>query len=191
MLQRLQFRSLPLRQKLRIKSSIPPICSPRISPSPPSQRFLSSRGNFLPPRRPNRHTRYDPEEARKAKPLFTNEQLYNIGRSNTTKWVIVLSAGGAVIFYYTHLEEVPVSGRKRFMCYDDASVERDGARLYQQIMQEAVNAGALLPPSDRRSRMVNRVMKRLIPASGLENVDWEVHVINSPGKCTSSSFQLS
>ena len=30
--------------------------------------------------------------------------------------------------------------------------------------------------------MVRRVMDRLIMASGLEHVAWEVHVIDSPGK---------
>jgi hypothetical protein len=53
--------------------------------------------------------------------------------------------------------------------------------MYRMIMQEAGQAGALLPEWDKRSRMVHRVMERLIPASGLENVSWEVHVIESHG----------
>jgi hypothetical protein len=53
--------------------------------------------------------------------------------------------------------------------------------MYRMIMQEAIQAGALLPEWDKRSRMVNRVMERLIPASGLEDVSWEVHVIESDG----------
>jgi hypothetical protein len=68
-------------------------------------------------------------------------------------------------------------------------VEREGQRMYRQVMQEAIQQGALLPASDRRSKMVQRVMSRLIPASGLWNKDWEVHVIESNGK-TSSLFPI-
>lgn len=74
-----------------------------------------------------------------------------------------------------------MSGRRRFNCYSDASVEAEGQRMYQMVMQES--RGAILPDWDPRVRMVNRVMSRLIPASGLEHVDWEVHVISSPGEC--------
>ena len=57
--------------------------------------------------------------------------------------------------------------------------------MYRMIMQEATQAGALLPEWDQRSRMVQRVMDRLIPASGLENQRWEVHVLESDGMCYS------
>jgi hypothetical protein len=82
-----------------------------------------------------------------------------------------------------NLEEVPISGRRRFNCFSDAAVERDAEMMYNMIMQEAHQAGALLPEWDGRSRMVQRVMDRLIPASGLENQKWEVHVIESDGMC--------
>lgn len=72
-----------------------------------------------------------------------------------------------------------MSGRRRFNCYSDATVEAEGRRMYQMIMQE--NARSILPDWDRRTKMVHRVMEKLIPASGLEHVDWEVHVIDSPG----------
>lgn len=53
--------------------------------------------------------------------------------------------------------------------------------MYQKVMADAMRNGTILPKSDRRSRMVDRVMARLISAGGLEHVTWEVHVINSPG----------
>lgn len=71
-----------------------------------------------------------------------------------------------------------MSGRKRFNCYSEDSVEQEGQMMYQKIMQET--QGAILPSWDSRTRMVERVMNRLIPASGLEHVNWEVYVINSP-----------
>jgi hypothetical protein len=92
---------------------------------------------------------------------------------------------GGTVFYFTHIEEVPVSGRRRFMCYSEGKVENEGMTLYRQIMQQ--NANAILPVWDKRVRMVNRVMEKLIPASGLEHVNWEVHVIDSPGNLTELS----
>lgn len=138
-------------------------------PPPPPQR--------QPPRR--HHLRYDVEEARRAKPLFTNEQISGAVRSPKLKWIAVIAVGSGTIFYFSNLETVPVSGRKRFNCYSDATLEAEGARAYRMILQE--HARSILPEWDRRTKLVKKVMARLIPASGLEHVDWEVHVISSNG----------
>jgi metalloendopeptidase OMA1, mitochondrial len=74
-----------------------------------------------------------------------------------------------VVFYVSNLETVPVSGRRRFNCYSEESVEREGEMMYRMIMQD--NRDAILPAWDPRTRMVERVMAKLIPASGLENVN--------------------
>ncbi|KAL1628177.1 metalloendopeptidase [Diplodia seriata] len=50
--------------------------------------------------------------------------------------------------------------------------------MYAQVLQEY--HGQILPAWDRRVQMVQRVLDRLIPASGLDNEQWEVHVIDSP-----------
>ncbi len=62
-----------------------------------------------------------------------------------------------------------MSGRRRFNCYSEETVEAEGQRMYRMIMDESQNA--LLPAWDPRSRMVERVMAKLIPASGLEDVN--------------------
>lgn len=93
--------------------------------------------------------------------------------------VVVIVGGG--IFYVSNLEEVPVSGRRRFNCYSDASVEADGLKYYNMVMDDARKYGALLSSDDPRARMVHRVMDRLIPESGLEGAQWEVNVLESPG----------
>lgn len=83
-------------------------------------------------------------------------------------------------FYYTHIEEVPVSGRKRFMFYDEKTLENEAYSLYKNIILE--NRNAILPSWTPQHRMVSRVMDRLIQGGNLEHVDWEVHVINSEGE---------
>jgi hypothetical protein len=88
---------------------------------------------------------------------------------------------GGVAFYFTHIEEVPVSGRRRFNCYSDEAIEQDGANVYKMIMQDAMKDGTIVPSWDPRAKQVERVMRKLIPQSGLEDAAWEVHVLESRG----------
>ncbi|RFU32312.1 hypothetical protein B7463_g4037, partial [Scytalidium lignicola] len=134
-----------------------------------------------PPQRPSPRiiTRYDPIQARNARPLLTVDQILDATQSQSFKWLVIISCGSAVVFYCANLEVVPVSGRRRFNCYSEQSVEKEGEMMYKKIMSEY--QGAFLPSFDPRSKMVRRVMSRLIPANDLEHVDWEVHVIDSPG----------
>ncbi|KAL3424239.1 peptidase family M48 [Phlyctema vagabunda] len=145
--------------------------------------------NFSSPSPPPRPTprrraalRYDVQRASGAKPLITPEQLRNTIRSPQGAGIIILVVGSGLVFYVSNLETVPISGRRRFNCYSEESVEAEGLALFRKILQSAIDQNALLPASDRRSRAVARVMERLITASGLDHVDWEVHVIHSPEK---------
>ena len=148
------------------------------------QRFQSNqpRGPF--PNRPHRvkHTRFDPSQIQHARPLFNSDRLFAKIKHRNTKWLLVLGIGGGAVFYVTHIEEVPVSGRKRFMCFSEESVEKEAGFAYQKIMNDAQRQGSILPEWDDRSRMVKRVMDRLISAGKLEHVNFEVNVLSSPGK---------
>jgi hypothetical protein len=141
-------------------------------PPPPPPPFPSRQGHGYNPRY---RTKFDPDTARHAKPLLTSEQIFN----QRTGIIAVVITGGSIIFYVTHLEDVPVSGRTRFICYSDKSVEEEGRLAYRHVMSDYRHA--ILPEYDARTRQVQRVMNRLIPASGMENVEWEVFVIDSPG----------
>jgi metalloendopeptidase OMA1, mitochondrial len=83
--------------------------------------------------------------------------------------IAVVLFGGGVYFYVSNLETVLVSGRTRFNCCSEERVEKEGKMLYRMIMQQDMNA--ILPAWDPRTMMVERVMTKLIPASGLEHVD--------------------
>ena len=86
-----------------------------------------------------------------------------------------LSIGG---IYYYNLEQVPISGRRRFNCISPAREEAMAKSQYQGIMQ--AYGREILPPSHPDSKMVNKVLQRLIPAAGLEGQNWEVKVIDDP-----------
>lgn len=83
--------------------------------------------------------------------------------------IAVVLFGGGVYYYVSHLETVPVSGRRRFNCYSEERVEKEGKMMYRMIMQQ--DKDAILPAWDPRARMVERVMTKLIRASGLDHVD--------------------
>ncbi|PMD44621.1 hypothetical protein L207DRAFT_630927 [Hyaloscypha variabilis F] len=163
------FRALPR----TIPRPLPRTPFPRVfqEPTPLIVRRFASRGPRI------KHYRYNPEEVQRAKPLLTGEQIRNGFRHPGTKVLAVVVLGGGIYFYVSHLETVPVSGRRRFNCYSEDRVEEEGKMMYNMIMQQ--DRDAILPAWDPRTRMVQRVMNKLIPASGLEHVNWEVHVIES------------
>lgn len=82
------------------------------------------------------------------------------------------------MFYYVNLERVPISNRLRFNCVPATFEEQQGKQALQQIVQEY--QGKVLPSYHPDSKIVNKVLKRLIPASGMENLEWEVNVIDDP-----------
>ncbi|CCX16186.1 peptidase family M48-domain-containing protein [Pyronema domesticum] len=111
-----------------------------------------------------------------------NYQRFNNRRPFTQLWgnpnfkkVVGVGTAGAVTFYVYNLETVPVSGRRRF---NVVSIESE-MQLSQQMYEETVRQfhGRILPPNHPTTRRVRRVLERLIPASGLQDLDWEVNVI--------------
>lgn len=88
-----------------------------------------------------------------------------------------LGVGGG-FFYYQNLETVPITGRRRFNCVSPAMEKQLSAGGYQQVVQEF--RGRILPDNHPYTKLVRRVMKRLIPVSGLEGERWEVRVIDDP-----------
>lgn len=55
-----------------------------------------------------------------------------------------------------------------------------GQEMYKQTMQEYGNK--IMPPYTKEHQMVQRVLNRLVPHSGLEGEAWEVHVIDDNEK---------
>ena len=77
---------------------------------------------------------------------------------------------------------VQVSGRRRFNIVSASAEQQSGQEMYQQIIQEY--QGRILSPSHPQHKLVQRVLNRLIPHSGLpaETNNWEVHVIKDEQK---------
>ncbi|KAI0114494.1 peptidase family M48-domain-containing protein [Nemania sp. FL0031] len=160
---------------------------PPLRTIPPQRAFSNAvprQNNWRDPRHQDPH-----EQLRRAKPLFTSEGFSRFLRSPSLHTVVVLSAGGAVAFYFMNIQTVPVSGRQRFNCYSEAKVKQVGEAQAKRIEYEVERSGGrFLSDWDGRTRLVKKVMRRLIPVSGMEDEEWEVRVIDDPS--TVNAFVL-
>jgi len=95
--------------------------------------------------------------------------------------VIIIAIAGALIFYFSNLETVPISGRTRFNVYGADTVREAGEMQYRAVLYDIERAGAkVLPGWDPRTVRVKRVMRKLIPFSGMADEKWEIFVIEDP-----------
>lgn len=97
--------------------------------------------------------------------------------SQSPNFYYQVGGGGLAIgsVYVYNLEDVPVSGRRRFNFIRPEWEKSFGEEMYNQAIQE--NRGKILSEWDPRTRMVQRVLDRLIPSSGIDGEQWEVHVV--------------
>ncbi|KAK4225901.1 peptidase family M48-domain-containing protein [Podospora fimiseda] len=139
-------------------------------PPPPTQHKPPPRD----PRNPYGYIPYNNEHyirLQAAEPLPTPSTI-----SITT--VIFFSSISALIFYFSNLETVPVSGRTRFNVYSrDRTIEISQMQYKRIIASLHDQGGRILPDWDYRTQLVKRVMRRLIPKSGLTDQEWEILVI--------------
>ncbi|KAL5604912.1 uncharacterized protein BROUX77_005098 [Berkeleyomyces rouxiae] len=158
----------------------PPMNPNQRPEDPPEEEYISPRQRF------EMMHRY---RLSQAKPLFTYERAKSTAKSPVTWSFVACCAGAAVVFYAANTQTVPVSGRRRFNCYGDgggAIVDQQVKRIEYEVESQG---GSFLPEWDPRTRMVKRVMQRLIPVSGMpDETDWEVRVIHDPN--TANAFVL-
>lgn len=87
------------------------------------------------------------------------------------------AAGGG--FYVYNLEDVPVTGRRRFNFVSPDAEKQIGANEYNQVLREF--QGNILPEDHPYTRMVAKVVQRLLPSTGgLAGEEWVVHVVDDP-----------
>lgn len=121
------------------------------------------------------------ERLRSAKPLVSNAlagRFTSAGSSRNSRALVVASAVAAVAFYLYNSQTVPVTGRRRFNFLSDELVARAYSRAADAIVRQVEEQGGhFLSDWDPRTMLVQRVMKRLIPVSGMDDLNWEVRVI--------------
>ncbi|KAI9296788.1 hypothetical protein K502DRAFT_328809 [Neoconidiobolus thromboides FSU 785] len=110
-----------------------------------------------------------------------NQQYQRFNTVNKTKFgidsrLLILGGGGLLgVYYYVHLEPVPISGRMRFINMSLEAEEKLSIQAYEQVLSEYGHK--LVDKNHRVSRYVQEVAERIINVSGLD-LKWEVNVIH-------------
>lgn len=119
---------------------------------------------------------------RSARPLVSHNaasRFENAGRGRHSKLFVVACAAAAAVFYFANSQTVPISGRRRFNFLSDNFLEVLGSANAEAVVQEIEEQGGrFLSERDPRVRTVIRVMERLIPVSGMADMEWKVRVID-------------
>jgi len=91
--------------------------------------------------------------------------------------LIIIGVGGG--YYLVHLQREPHTNRLRFLDVTTNQELQMGEETYRQTLNEY--RGRILPKSDSRSQMVERISRRLIASISPEDVKsgtkWEVFVV--------------
>ncbi|KAK3056645.1 metalloendopeptidase [Extremus antarcticus] len=90
------------------------------------------------------------------------------------------------LYYVYNLDRVPITHRWRF----NTVSQHHEKQLAQRLVRDVLDNGdsTILPDSSSEHTTVQRVFDRLVPAAGLVDTDWEVHVIDDPN--TMNAFVL-
>ncbi|POS85849.1 hypothetical protein EPUL_001543, partial [Erysiphe pulchra] len=178
---RMYMRKTPkLLEKIRVRNHATPqvaavnLLLPRVRTLTTTTKYAHG---FSPRSSWNEPPDFDPVKLQRARPFLTSNQIFKTLTHKYAICIYVVTIGGVIIFYIQHIETTPVSGRRRFMYFTEADAEKMYKYIYRNLMLSLRES--ILPPWDRRTKQVNRVMKRLIESCGLEHVDWEVNVVLS------------
>ena len=86
--------------------------------------------------------------------------------------------GGGLLFYSLHLEEAPITKRRRLMILTEAEVEQFFAEERDRYL--TAYKDAIFPPSSPAYVYVKEVAQRLLSTqvTGMENIHWRLYLVN-------------
>ena len=154
-----------------------------------AKSIFSSQARIIRPNNPRNFSSYSRFQQRYQYQRFGGGPTYSRARGTLNvfqRWAarptFYAEIGGigalAGSVYVYNLEVVPVSGRRRFNLISPEMETQLAQEQYALVMQEY--GQKILSERDPRTRLVQKVLNRLIPASGLTGLDWEIHVVDSP-----------
>ena len=128
----------------------------------------------------SKETRQQPQKYQRQNepPRFSRIQWlrYKYKTSSGFRFFVRAAGAGYVIFIIYNIEKVPETGRWRFNCVSQGYEEEFGKSAYKETMNQY--RSKILPDMHPETIRVRKVLNRLIPAIGLKNQEWEVHVID-------------
>ncbi|XP_032864716.2 metalloendopeptidase OMA1, mitochondrial isoform X2 [Tyto alba] len=121
----------------------------------------------------------------KALPPNKRELFKESARKNKWKILLGISSLGVlfVVFYFTHLEETPITGRARLLVFGKEHFRELSQMEYDMWMEEF--KGKMLPEADARYQVVERVVGHLSESNKdipqVSELKWVIHVVDEPG----------
>ncbi|KAM6263790.1 metalloendopeptidase OMA1, mitochondrial isoform 1-T2 [Spheniscus humboldti] len=121
----------------------------------------------------------------KALPPNKQELFKESARKNKWKILLGVSSLGVlfVVFYFTHLEETPITGRTRLLVFGKGHFRELSQMEYDMWMEEFKSK--MLPETDARYQVVERVVGHLSESNKdipqVSALKWVIHVVDEPG----------
>uniref|UniRef100_A0A8C3KC14 Metalloendopeptidase OMA1, mitochondrial n=1 Tax=Calidris pygmaea TaxID=425635 RepID=A0A8C3KC14_9CHAR len=121
----------------------------------------------------------------KALPPNKRELFKESARKNKWKILLGVSSLGVlfVMFYFTHLEETPITGRARLLVFGKEHFRELSQMEYDMWVEEFKNK--MLPETDARYQVVERVVGHLSESNKdipqVSALKWVIHVVDEPG----------
>nr|XP_026646336.1 metalloendopeptidase OMA1, mitochondrial [Zonotrichia albicollis]XP_026646337.1 metalloendopeptidase OMA1, mitochondrial [Zonotrichia albicollis] len=121
----------------------------------------------------------------KSLPPNKRELFKESARKN--KWKILLGASSLgvvfIMFYFTHLEETPITGRARLLVFGKEHFRELSQMEYDMWMEQFKNQ--MLSETDARYQVVERVVGHLSESNKdipqVSALKWVIHVVDEPG----------
>ncbi|KAM6077478.1 metalloendopeptidase OMA1, mitochondrial isoform 1-T7 [Theristicus caerulescens] len=120
----------------------------------------------------------------KALPPNKRELFKESARKNKWKILLGVSSLGVlfVVFYFTHLEETPITGRARLLVFGKEHFRELSQMEYDMWMEEFKSK--MLPETDARYQVVERVVGHLSESNKdipqVSALKWVIHVVDEP-----------
>lgn len=126
------------------------------------------------------------EKLRHARPLVSDaaaNRFTTAGTGRGSRTFVALCVAAAFVFYFANSQTVPVTGRRRFNFLSDRLIEMVGAEGAEDVVREIQEQGGRFAPERSwQYREVEKVMSRLVPVSGMADVNWQIRVIDDDSK---------
>ncbi|KFP79053.1 hypothetical protein N310_11397, partial [Acanthisitta chloris] len=120
----------------------------------------------------------------KALPPNKREHLKESARRNKWKILLGVSCLGVLfaVFYCTHLEETPITGRARLLVFGKEHLRELSQMEYDMWMEQFQSK--MLPETDPRYQVVERVVGHLSESNKdvpqLSALQWVIHMVDEP-----------
>ncbi|XP_065513958.1 metalloendopeptidase OMA1, mitochondrial isoform X2 [Caloenas nicobarica] len=120
----------------------------------------------------------------KALPPNKRELFKESARKNKWKILLGVSSLGVlfVVFYFTHLEETPITGRARLLVFGKEHFRELSQMEYDMWMEKLESK--MLPETDARYQVVERVVGHLSESNKdipqVSTLKWLIHVVDEP-----------